>query len=271
MSLLECFRAPVHTTWNVFTFTQEVVRSTYVGKSIQWISYETWRMKTFLLECFRALFGAHHVERFQKTLVFGWMAVICSFSVIYGIYEWSKGPDEPNYWIALLYSFVNKNFWTFSVAWMIVCCAAGQGGIINHILSWDVFIPLSRLTYGAYLIHPFSVLVVYGNLRTLMSPDHSLIIWLALGHVCTSYGVSFIMNMAVAAPFVQLEKLIFRRGERKSKNPEVPLRPKNCKNLSGTLKFEKIGDIAVLVEGHLGKSIGTNGAKLSSVKSLANA
>ncbi|GIX85767.1 nose resistant to fluoxetine protein 6 [Caerostris extrusa] len=132
-----------------------------------------------------------------KTLVAGWVAAfICSFSALYGVYEWNKGPDEPNYWIGLLYSSVNRSIWTLGVAWMIVCCATGQGGIVNHILSWDAFIPLSRLTYGAYLIHPLVQMSVYGNIRTLMPPDHFVAVWIFFGHLCTSFGIAFIMSMA---------------------------------------------------------------------------
>ncbi|GIY47848.1 nose resistant to fluoxetine protein 6 [Caerostris darwini] len=207
----------------------------------------------------------------RKTLVVGWVAAfICSFSALYGIYEWNKGPDEPNYWIGLLYSSVNRSIWTLGVAWMIVCCAAGQGGIVNHILSWDAFIPLSRLTYGAYLIHPLVQMSVYGNIRTLMPPDHFVAVWIFFGHLCTSFGIAFIMSMAVEAPFLQIEKLIFRREELNIGNAEDPAWTKNNKNLSGTLKAEKNGDIAVIVQGYLDKPMGTSGANISSEKSIMN-
>ena len=32
-------------------------------------------------------------------------------------------------------------------------------GIVNTILSWNGFIPLSRLTYAAYLVHPICMMV----------------------------------------------------------------------------------------------------------------
>ena len=34
-------------------------------------------------------------------------------------------------------------------------------GVVQNFLSWHAFMPLSRLTYGAYLIHPLTILVFY--------------------------------------------------------------------------------------------------------------
>lgn len=34
-------------------------------------------------------------------------------------------------------------------------------GIVNSFLSWKLFVPLSRLTYISYLIHPVVIEVVY--------------------------------------------------------------------------------------------------------------
>lgn len=34
-------------------------------------------------------------------------------------------------------------------------------GLVQSFLSWKAFIPLSRLTYGAYLIHPMTIIVFY--------------------------------------------------------------------------------------------------------------
>jgi peptidoglycan/LPS O-acetylase OafA/YrhL len=38
-------------------------------------------------------------------------------------------------------------------------------GIINYILSWKLWIPLSRLCYTAYLIHQIVILYFYSTLE----------------------------------------------------------------------------------------------------------
>jgi hypothetical protein len=41
-------------------------------------------------------------------------------------------------------------------------------GIVNIILSWNGFIPLSRLTYAAYLIHPVAMMVYVYSKKSLV-------------------------------------------------------------------------------------------------------
>lgn len=41
-------------------------------------------------------------------------------------------------------------------------------GPVNALLSWRAIIPLSRLTYCAYLVHPVIMYVYYFSQRTLM-------------------------------------------------------------------------------------------------------
>ncbi|KOB74995.1 putative conserved plasma membrane protein [Operophtera brumata] len=44
--------------------------------------------------------------------------------------------------------------WGAAVAWVAISCCSGYGGLINSALSYRGFLPLSRLTYCAYLVHP---------------------------------------------------------------------------------------------------------------------
>jgi len=41
-------------------------------------------------------------------------------------------------------------------------------GPVNTLLSWSAIIPLSRLTYCAYLVHPIVMYTYYFSRRTLM-------------------------------------------------------------------------------------------------------
>ena len=40
-------------------------------------------------------------------------------------------------------------------------------GLINKILSWGAFVPLSRLTFGAYLVHPLILEIYYNSLQAV--------------------------------------------------------------------------------------------------------
>ena len=42
-------------------------------------------------------------------------------------------------------------------------------GLVNEILSAGFWIPLSRLTYCAYLVHPIVIMVLYGSFETVQA------------------------------------------------------------------------------------------------------
>ncbi len=44
--------------------------------------------------------------------------------------------------------------WALGLSVMVVVFASGHGGKLRHALQSDFWVPLARLTYQAYLIHP---------------------------------------------------------------------------------------------------------------------
>ena len=52
-----------------------------------------------------------------------------------------------------MYSARHRFMWSCSVAWLVWACHKKLGGYVDVFLSCKVWIPLSRLTYGAYLLH----------------------------------------------------------------------------------------------------------------------
>ncbi|PRD25400.1 UNVERIFIED_CONTAM: nrf-6 [Trichonephila clavipes] len=106
------------------------------------------------------------------TRIIGWCcAVACNLAVLYGVYEWNTGRD-PELVETIFYSSLHRVVWTLGVAWVVVNCANGQGGVVNYILSWKCWIPLGRLTYAAYLIHPIVQVSAVGNARMKIQTAH---------------------------------------------------------------------------------------------------
>ena len=83
---------------------------------------------------------------------------------------------------AIFFSF-SKLIWPLSVSWIIFACHHGYGGkaeafkklaylfcilfgfkfigVVNSFLSIKSFVPLTRLSYCAYLIHPCMILTIF--------------------------------------------------------------------------------------------------------------
>lgn len=101
--------------------------------------------------------------------------------------------------------------WGIAVCWIIFACATGNGGVVNDILSWSPFVPLGRLTYCAYLLHPFVMLIYYENrMHALYFTDYDTV-YMFLGNLVLSYGAAFVISLFFESPTMGLEKAIFKK------------------------------------------------------------
>ncbi|GFY53416.1 nose resistant to fluoxetine protein 6 [Trichonephila inaurata madagascariensis] len=176
------------------------------------------------------------------TRIIGWCcAVACNLAVLYGVYEWNTGRD-PELVETMLYSSLHRVVWTLGVAWVVVNCANGQGGVVNYILSWKCWIPLGRLTYAAYLIHPIVQVSAVGNARMKIQTAHYFAVWMYFGHMLITYGSSFATSMLVETPFLQLEKIVLQKfaSTPKEQLPDNETEPKVTDNgrnhINGTIE-----------------------------------
>uniref|UniRef100_K1PPN2 Nose resistant to fluoxetine protein 6 n=1 Tax=Magallana gigas TaxID=29159 RepID=K1PPN2_MAGGI len=142
----------------------------------------------------------------------GWaVATATACGCLYGIYNTVR-PDNPVYLskeVTALYNGVSRTAWGAAVCWVIFACSTGNGGFINTLLSWKAFVPLSRLTYCAYLVHPLVMYVYYFNWNFPLYMTDLDLVYLFLGNLVVSYGIAFIVSIAFESPFMGLEKIMF--------------------------------------------------------------
>ncbi|KAK2176077.1 hypothetical protein NP493_688g01026 [Ridgeia piscesae] len=84
-----------------------------------------------------------------------------------------------------------------------------SSGFVNRFLSWNFFIPLSRLTYTLYLIHPLIIYAyTYGRMK-LIYVQYSTVVILFCAYWVLGNMAAFVMSLAFELPFSDLEKIIF--------------------------------------------------------------
>jgi len=150
------------------------------------------------------------------TNAIGWaLAIGVALAVLYGQHgranghAWTQGTSD-------FYEAVHRFSWSLSVAWVIFACVNGYGGPVNALLSWRAFIPLSRLTYMTYLIHPLVIFLFYESRRDLIHFSHSQMVWYFLGNLCMTYGMAIVASLAFEAPMMGLEKVVFHNTKTSS-------------------------------------------------------
>ncbi|CAC5380351.1 unnamed protein product [Mytilus coruscus] len=137
-----------------------------------------------------------------------------ALAVLYGVYDDLNG-DQLSTGVAALYNVLHKTVWGAAVCWVIFACATGNGGFVNTILSWKGLVPLSRLTYCAYLIHPLVMYFYYLSRKQFLFWDDHEVIYEFFAHLGMAYAVAFVASLVFESPMMGLEKVVFRKDKKK--------------------------------------------------------
>ncbi|KAK2569479.1 Nose resistant to fluoxetine protein 6 [Acropora cervicornis] len=141
--------------------------------------------------------------------VIGWcLTTAISLSTVYGPYK--TGRKHFTSAENIMYGTLECFGWSLALAWVIFACHRGLGGLVNSILSAPFWIPLSRLTYCAYLIHLILLSVRTGSLESLANTYSDIhVAFTFAGVVTLTYGIAFILCVRVEYPMLELGNLIF--------------------------------------------------------------
>lgn len=163
-----------------------------IGAILAYILYKTAERRNFL-------------NWWQQLL--GWaVAAFCSLSVVFGLYH-----VEMDTVTAMFYNALCRSSFVIGLAWLIYACETGHGGFLTKFLSWKLWIPLSRLTYSAYLVHPILIHGYYQAYPTSLYFTQLTVVTNFLGFLLTSYGLAFAFSLVFESPFMNLEKLVVKQ------------------------------------------------------------
>lgn len=111
----------------------------------------------------------------------GWL--VCSVGLIvslWGSYYWNLGAAYTQVQ-ATLYYHLCQILWPLSIAWIILACSLGHGGLVDTILSAPIFVPLGRITYMTYLSH---ALIIYYHSASMAIPvEPSMLLFVSFSFV----------------------------------------------------------------------------------------
>ena len=97
-----------------------------------------------------------------------------------------------------------------ALAIVLFACHHGYGGPINSFLSMPFWIPLSRLTYTAYLVHPIVLIAIISSERdSFYYTDVTITVYIA-GTTILSYAAAALVSTFVEFPVANLEMAVFK-------------------------------------------------------------
>ena len=137
------------------------------------------------------------------------IAAGCLFSTIYGLYGSWHG-HELTKAENVSYFMFSRFTWGVGLAMMVFACHNGYGWVINDFLSMKMWIPLSRLTYTAYLVHPIVLTVIFVSIQEPFTyTDFTLAVY-AVAMVALSFGAAGVVAVFVEFPLSNLEIATFK-------------------------------------------------------------
>ena len=130
-------------------------------------------------------------------------------TTLYGLYfQWhGHTPDKAE---NIIYIMFSRFVWSLGLALLVFICHYGYGGIVNRFLSMSFWIPLSRISYNAYLVHPLVLTVIFGSERNSINyQDYNIAVY-SVGIVVLSYGAAAVVSVFVEFPIGNLEQALFK-------------------------------------------------------------
>ncbi|XP_037510230.2 nose resistant to fluoxetine protein 6 [Rhipicephalus sanguineus] len=142
----------------------------------------------------------------------GWcIAASCGLCCVFMKLAWYKSPDPTSKAGTLLAAFSDRAMWSFLLAWITLTCSSGRGGPVGKFLSWNLFVPLSKLSFGVYLIHyPFIELLLHSSRERMHWSDFNQVTML-FSVLDWSFILAYFSYLACEAPTAALDKLAFSK------------------------------------------------------------
>uniref|UniRef100_L7LX95 Nose resistant-to-fluoxetine protein N-terminal domain-containing protein n=1 Tax=Rhipicephalus pulchellus TaxID=72859 RepID=L7LX95_RHIPC len=142
----------------------------------------------------------------------GWMTCAAvMLGVLYAMWPANTGQYTPSRSWAAVYGGFARSTWALGLSWIIIASVAGYGGVVSKILSWKALVPLSRLTFSAYIIHPVLMVLFYGSREESFDYSTFLLIYFAIGNIVLTYLASLVLSLVFEAPIIGMEKLLMKR------------------------------------------------------------
>lgn len=126
------------------------------------------------------------------------------FFVVYAIY-WDEDFIQIESSIYLAFS---RLIWGLSVGFLMITMFLGYGGILRTFFCLRVWQPLSKLTFGAYLVHPIVMWLVYYNQWEYLMFTYRNMWYFYFGHLIVSFSLAAILYLIVEKPTMNIEPFV---------------------------------------------------------------
>lgn len=122
----------------------------------------------------------------------------------------SYGSEGWDTWQNALYLGLSRTGWGLCLAFFSITFFLGYGGVLRTILSANIFDPLAKLSFGAYLVHPIVMWMFYFAQQDYLFYSDRTNFFLFASFLLLSFAVSVGCYLLVEKPIMNLEPIVLR-------------------------------------------------------------
>ncbi|XP_044019837.1 nose resistant to fluoxetine protein 6-like [Aphidius gifuensis] len=138
------------------------------------------------------------------TLGLFWIiGIVLSIGVMFFTYD-----KQISIFQTAIYVGLYRIIWALIIGWIVVASSTNHGGLVNKLLSMEIFIPLGKLTYCAYLINPIIVSTIYLGADVSLHMELFLLVPIYLGMIFLTYFAAYIFYVLFEIPYIHLFKIL---------------------------------------------------------------
>ncbi|XP_070564243.1 nose resistant to fluoxetine protein 6-like [Ptychodera flava] len=179
------------------------------------------RMTPYLVGMVVAYVIVKHGKEFKirkwLSFIIWCVAMVVTLACIFGLYSTFQG-NELSRGVTLLHHALAKLGFSLAVGWLVFACVTDHGGFIHRFLSWKFWIPLSRISFGAYLMHAFVMEIFVFNRDNLIFLSYANVVWIWIASMMAAYFAAFFFVLVTEKPLLRLEQVSWKKwNESRSK------------------------------------------------------
>ncbi|XP_070492793.1 nose resistant to fluoxetine protein 6-like [Chironomus tepperi] len=131
---------------------------------------------------------------------------------MYGVTIYYIPSYKYSYFESALYNSLHRLGWSFFTGWLVLGCVTSSGSLLKKMLSSHILVPISRLTYCAYLTNGFIELYLAASVRTPRYMSVFSLTGETLSHVALTFLAALILCLMFESPIHGIEKILLRRN-----------------------------------------------------------
>ncbi|ETN61640.1 hypothetical protein AND_006691 [Anopheles darlingi] len=173
-----------------------------------------------------------HIKR-RRLALYWIISTICGCSAMLSVTAFYNGLGTENYLYNALYAALHRFGWSLSNGWLVLACVTGHGRMLKRFLCWRAFVPISRLTYCAYLVNGLVELYLAAARRTPLYASIASLTAEALSHIILTFLLALVLCLMFESPIHGLEKILLRRFRPASRRESDSSSTNNTQSTTG--------------------------------------